>query len=417
MTWLTDRSRVMDGLQNCPTSRYFQYHSGPLGMGISPQGFSIPLWTGIMLHGMLESVLRLYKSAQDAVQGSPVALEAVDRSSLRIAINLAKQEAINEAGEAGFEGEEGSALDFVLTEQSNLAEGLVWGWIRACLPKFLQDYEIVALEQELPLDLRAEDLDIRLQTRPDLILRSRVTGKLLIADWKSLGSGKISDSYIQEYRESVQMAVGTLATEKHFGEPVESYSIFVFCKGGREVFESRGKRSETKRTYNHLLYAKFQPPQPPLHDGAFELKGFWVDKEPSWLQEWLRTSPEQSIMEAWVERMPLETLYELYAEIGPYPRQDYMAIDFLEVLKGEELRWDKLATLHQGKYPDSKLIPKSYDCHKFGRQCPYYDLCFKIGDTWKDPLGSGKFKLREPHHLDEQVEFERMKKDLDKAKD
>lgn len=415
MTWLTDRSRIMKGLQNCPTARYWEFHFGPLGMGISSKGFSLALWTGIALHEMLESVLTLYKLAQDAAGRATIAPEAVDRSQIRIAIAESLKASVEAAKLAGFDEE---ANEFVLMEQSNLAEGLVWGWLRACLPKFLQDYEIVALEKELPIDLTAApmtplQLDIRLQTRPDLVLRSRATGKLLIADWKSLGSGRISDGYVQEYRTSVQMAVGTLATEKHFGEPVESYSIFVFCKGGREVFESRGVRSATKRNYSHLLYAKFKPPSPPLDNGSFELKGYWVDKQPSWEQEWLRADSSQSIMEAWVEKLPLETLYEMYAEIGPYPRQDYMATDFLEVLKGEELRWAKLSSQHRGGYPDSALIPKSYDCHSYGRQCSFYDLCFKIGDAWKDPLGSGKFKLREPHHADEELAFERIKKELD----
>jgi hypothetical protein len=421
MPHLTDRSRIMSGLQDCPTKRYWEYHSGQYQMGIVSKGFSIDLWTGITMHGMLETVLRLYKSAQDAVNGAQIGVEAVDRATLRAEIQASLASSIAEARAHGFEDESNTNLEFILKEQSSLAEGLVWGWIRACLPKFLQDYEIIAIEQELPLDVVANEwgnhkrLDIRLQTRPDIVLRSRSTGKLVIADWKSKGASKISDSYVKEFIDSVQMAVGTLATEKHFGEKVESYSIFVMLKGSREVFESRGKVSSTKRNYSHLLYAKFACPQPPFSDGSFELKGYWVDKQCSFEQEWLRTDPNQSIMEAWVERLPIETLWELYAEIGPYPRQDFMALDFLEVLKGEEQKWDKINTELKGAYPDSKLVPKSYECHKYGKTCSFYNLCFKVGDAYKDPVGSGKFIYRTPHHTDEMIQAEKNGVPLDKA--
>lgn len=403
--WLVDRSRHTEGLQHCQMSRYLKYHSGPQGIGIVSKGFAIPLWTGSTTHLGLEYICKAHIGLD----------KPLSKAEIRPLINQALEESKAEALSKGFEDEPTEDQAYILEEQLALAEGLLWGFTRACLEKLLQDYEIVKVEEEMPLDL--EGTNIRLMTRPDMIVRNRVTGQLGLLDWKSHAGSSIGDSTINEYRNSPQMASGVMAAEKNLGEPVEFYTMYFLLKGSRDYFESRGRKSQTKCQYSHLIYAKFTPASPPLNDTLFENKGFWIDKQPAWKQEFSQAEEGASPMETYIYLLPMELLYEQFLEVGPYPKNEFMSRQFLKTLAGEEIRWQRNmaaisgwdstpgGTEQQREDFLSDLIPRSYQCHKYNHKCSFYKICFREGDAWKDPVGSGYYVNREPHHEEESLQI------------
>lgn len=343
------------------------------------RGLKLELWTGILVHELLGAVLGHCKK----VGSAPTRQET--RALFQPILEVRKQEALSQH----FEDEPSDAQAFILDEQLALAEGLAWGWVRACLDDFLARFQVVHTEQEMPLDL--EPTNIRLMTRPDMVLMEKATGNLLVGDFKTLGNKEVTERTIQSYVFNPQMQSGCRAAGRYTGEPVDGYLVFFLLKGSRGKFTNRGAESATQRQYSHLLYANITPEDPPVREFEFTLKGFWLEKQQVWTSE---LPGEGSSMERWVHLLPLETLYEMFAEVGPYPANSSTIDQFLRTLEGEELRWQKIvaqaANLSQKELEE--LVPMSYDCDR----CGYQKLCF-LGAK---PDGEG-FMPREPHHEEE----------------
>lgn len=394
---LTDRSRYTCGTQQCQHRRYFQYHFQPHNpgqpIGISPKRNSLALWTGTGGHKGLEIVYKLAKEA-----GRVPEREAV-REALKEPLK-----GLEEAARSGFQPEEDddgnfyTPGEFTLLEQLALIKGITWGYYRVILPKILEQYSIEAVEEEFPIDISTHDssgkpVTIRQQTRPDLVLRGKNDGRLSVHDFKS-SSYKITKSFVNEYRTSPQMSSSCLAVSKHYGEPVQSYTIHALLKGGRKAFSKKGFPATSPRQYSSFCYAKFRPANPPLQEASYDLTGYWYDKSPVWMD---------IEAEDWVYLLSEADLYEQFALVGPYDSSEFLGQQFLKSLEGEELAWkDKLAAVRAGGDID-KLISRSYKCFDFGSKCPYYDICMKISNDLDG------FTPRVPHHPEELERFNGVK--------
>ena len=88
---------------------------------------------------------------------------------------------------------------------------------------------------------------------------------------------------------------------------------------------------------------------------------------------------------------------------------------------GEEARWtETLATLHEvatelgPQYWTTprfqallnRLVPKSYECRKFGaeHQCEMHTICFRE-PGWDNPFEAEMYRLRAPHHAAERAQM------------
>jgi hypothetical protein len=228
---------------------------------------------------------------------------------------------------------------------------------------------------------------------------------------------------VDQFRDSVQMAVGTLGVERRLGVEVDHYYIHVLVKGGRGVFRNRGRESPGKRQYSHLCYAQVHSPNPPItQQTTWETKGLWIDKTPIWEAYFSQKPGDESNAEFWVDSISLEIKNESIAFIGPYTKQAHMIPQYLRSVEGEEKRWLarlwKLYDIEQKYGWKSKQfqdaldheVPRSYQCNDlYGERCPYYRLCFKE-PGWEDPIGTGEYAHRIPNHLAEKEQLERMLK-------
>lgn len=374
----------------------------------------MPLATGIYVHKALETILKMVQKNPSLWYPS-LTSTAVDVT--REATEASRIEYQAEATRRGFDGEQFEDQAFTIKEQSFLVEALVWGWVRAVLPSVLENFKIIEVETEHLLEMGP---GVQLMVRPDYVLERKRDGKLFFRDFKTAST----TPNIQEYASSPQMAIGTLAVEKAMGRPVEGYYIDVLLKGQwkGEYAAEMGDYSGPKRQQSLLCYAYKKEANPPLWDEDWQPKwkyrgedgknhtlGKLYTKTPIW---------ESKSAEQWTGELHMSLLWELFPTIGPFPRQDLLARQFKDAFYSHEAEWsDKLQTAFVAEeeygWTDertqstlSRLFPRSYNCYGYGSRCPFYDICFR-GAGWEDPVGSGKYGQREPHHqpeLDQMIE-------------
>lgn len=387
---LSDRTRYITGTQGCQFKRYLNFHHN--GRGIVPKGSSIDLWTGNAYHKCLEYIYLAAKLTQSMPS----------RIALRAAISAALRELRAQALASGSFLYEPN-FEWRLSEQLALAEGLAWGYCRAILPKILAEYTIEYAEQEMPLDYE----DVRLQTRPDLVLRSRNDQTLSVHDFK--GTQSISDAFVAEFITSPQMASCAMAAERYLGEPVRTYTIHALLKGSRKPFTKKGQPPTEKRQYSIFCYGRFKAGNPPLTEQGVELGGYWYDKQPTW-QMPIAREPQQSPLEAYVDLLPIEALWEEFALVGPYPVNKHLGMMFLKSLALEEYGWrnnlEQLEKLGSGTLAGEvqsaeDFFTRSFKCHDYGSKCSYFSICFEGAST-----ENGNFEPRTPHHEEERLELD-----------
>lgn len=372
--------------------RYLSYHSGPYGYGWVKKSNAIPLVTGTQVHAALEGILRLVQA------GAPV-----ENKTFRPVINKVVEDYKALVRDTGFEGLDSVESAIILNEQFTLVEGLAWGWIKVMLPIILKEFDIVSIEEE---EIFPATDRIHQMSRPDILLRRKADGKVGVHDYKTCSN--VTDAMIKEYQSSVQMMVGTIGAAQRLKEPINHYYIHAIQKGGRGEFN---KGSGFKQQYSHLCYAKVYPAAPPLQpDTTFINKGFWSEKTPLWEVSFPQKPADVSNMEFYVSQLAPTILNEMFTLIGPYEVLPHMIEQYMRSMPAEEERWiEKLDILY--KSPDlwgteefqtllDKTVPRSYACFKWNSKCSQWDICFRQ-PGWDDPVGTGKFAHRRPHHTPE----------------
>lgn len=306
-------------------------------------------------------------------------------------------------------------------EQECLVHGLAWGWYRLIYPQLVRELDILGIEHEEafivgctcsakcqsdPSTHKRNCQGVAHLSRPDLLLQEKKTGKVSIHDYKT--AKDVSKYFVDSFKTSVQMAAGTIAVETRLGIKVEEYYIHGLEKGGRGVFKNRsGRQTPEERQYSDLCYTKCVPFNPPIVGASyFTFDGFWLDKRPVWELIIPDAPIGISNIELLVYSLPESKLAEYVFLVGPYKRQDRLIEQYQEGMYNEEIRVKHdvvKARQHQKRHGFNseshqqlltRLIPRSYNCHAYGRECAHYKICF--GN--EDPLKSDRYKRRVPHH-------------------
>lgn len=434
----TDNSRQSDEAV-CPRKRYWHYHAVN-GYGIDRRAVNLPAATGIHIHEPADKVMQLL------VFGKTKKIDLANkttRGQIRLAIqqSLARYRAEVKAAEAFRDNSPlAEDVDFFLTEQCSLVEGFTWAWCRVMLPKIEAEFEVVCSETEESYvlgctcgkgekfgweDHAVECESVVQQSRPDIVMRRKFDGALGLHDLKT--HRYVGDSEILKYKSSVQMAVGTIGVERRLGEPVTHYYVHAFEKGARKKSytpETKGFDGR-KQQQSDFCYVGWTPPSPPTRrEDRFETDGQkakWYQRTPVWeLKLQGRKPAEMSNVEFLVDKLPIEALQKHLFLIGPYDRQGYLLKDHLTAIEHNERRWlqkqwDIYDEVQKGTSFETALamhVPATWECFKYGSEypCQFYDICHQNGVSASDPLKSGLYVLRVPHHP---AEMEQMKAVLD----
>lgn len=360
---LIDRTRTVQDWK-CPRSRYWGYEY--LGRGIVKSGTSLELFMGITVHDALAYL------ATDALAGVKTDIDKL----ASVAYAQMYEQLYPKDGVVLPE-----QVEFA-KEQATLVEGMLRGFYKHVWPKLLDQYKIVAIEQEMEYRLDPEGQFI-FMAKPDLIVETK-EGELVYIEYKTTSDKK--EKWIQSWETAVQLHSSILATEQTLGRRPAYVQIVGLYKG----YESYGKQGSP------FCYAYKKSGNPPFTQDqtAYEFKaGF--KRYPTWeLPGGTKT---------WIDAMPDNVLTDQFPLTAPiFVNEDLVESFFRQRYQREN---DILCGVQgMADNPDDDTIiddvfPQRFDqcAPGFGRPCQYKKLCHA---NVPDPLTDG-FELRQPHHARE----------------
>lgn len=416
----TDRSRYLKGLERCPRERYLEYHA--FGTGFRPKGQDIFLATGLAIHAGMEGLLK-------AVQGGVDVDRIAARGIIVPLIAQYKEQALATGLLGALPDDYKDQMSFVIEEQACLVEGLYWCFYRALLPWLLEEFEIVAIEQEEwkiagctcglgkgltgaadlgeIADHEAAGCDgVVIMSRPDFVAQRRRDQSLVIFDFKS--TGYTLDT--REHEHIVQMVFGSLGVERRLGRPCTSHYFIGLHKGKREA--DRGQT--VKRQKSALCYGYLRPSAGMLDPGDWRSSYEWEEggktrrvtkdyiRTPVWEAHFSEKAEGMSNVEHLVFSQPAEFAAGQCSYLGPSQRPEWMVAKILRQVAAHEREWvDRLRVVSGNLENLDEAVPCSWDCYPYGRACSYQDICFE-GPGWQAPLEhEGRWEKRVPHHTTE----------------
>jgi hypothetical protein len=459
--WLTDRSRIMDGRGFCQMARFLGYHFGPTGYGIQLKGTRLPLMTGIAGHEGLAPILEWCRNHDpEILQALSTPLEAneillpVPEQVIRDAVKGAQAKYYKAVEVRGFAYlADDQSVQYLVREQNYLIEGLIWAWCLEVLPELLRRSKILEVEHDdtyicdctcglgdgilaLADHEARECLGIGLMCRPDFISEQRITAELEYHEFKTTSVD--SPMFRDKWETMIQMFAATLDAERRLGRPVSYIYIHALIKGRREGEWSAesGSKDGMVRQQSVFCYGYRKPAMPPMEAeewrATYEYFDEFEGKKKRLGTKYKKTGiwelpgvPEgMSPAEFWVKWIPAEARKKNLLLLGPFNRQEMLVPEFMEEVKGDEGHWREICwqlyekgqalTAAHGEDHNTwadpefqsllhRLVHRSYECRRYGlnHRCAFEDMCMKR-EGWADPLGSGKYIPRRPHHKDEE---------------
>ena len=452
--WLTDRSRFERGTQFCPFARFQEYHAGPYGYGFSRKALSVPLATGIYVDRGLSSVCQWIIDARKSSGTQPThATYEVITWAAELAVEqyhavIAKRGVLTLAAD---DPDTLARLNLLVAEQSCLIEGLIWAWCLVRLPQILEAYELTDSQTEEMhvldctcgigsgigelADHEARDCTgIGLQSKPDCLARRRSDGTYAYIEFKTTSQAK--RAWAEGYERKQQLIIGILGAERRYGINISHVWVEGLVKGARKEDYPYGE-GKPKRQQSFLCYGYYRAPGGPGSVPEWHPEFNWYDTEglknspgkgkdaPRRISLWDAPPdafPDPSIsrmawwIQHWAVHAPMTVAKCLHA-IGPIPKRTDMIDSVVRSFIAEERLWqDRLWQVYDWSLANGKhwadpeyqafvetVIPRSYNCDPFGpdHPCSFQPLCFKQ-EGWQDPIASGLFVYRAPHHQSEE---------------
>ena len=432
--WLTDRSRYLEGLDRCMRSRFLNFHSGPSGYGIQKKAAAIPLAAGSYVHVGIQRVLEYCK--------------ATDQLPPDTTVRAAVEEAIGEYNRVvslrGMRGmDEGQRLEDLIREQQYLIAGLIWTFVLSTLPYIMDLCRILEVEREellvagctCGLGDRIGSLEdhegrgcegIGFQSKPDFITEYRLRPGVL-AYWELKTLGAVNEPWESQWETAMQFPAGAMGASARLERPIAEGYIVGLIKGRREgdtYNPDTRKREGELRQQSVLCYGYYKAGNPPLEledwqpqwnykdEGgkghtlgkAYQKRGIWGLKD---------AAGEVSVPEFWAKWLEPDVLAKSITLIGPIQINQVQQAEIVEEWVAEETKWKGIVwELYQvlsengfdwtsAPYQAAlrRLVPRSWSCRRYGKrhECQFTNLCFSH-EGWQDPIGSGIYVDRRPHH-------------------
>jgi hypothetical protein len=438
--WLTDRSRYKQGTSRCQRARYLGYHFGATGYGITARRESLPLVTGISAHQGLEAFARILLTDD----------RLPNLAETREVVQTITEEYIARVGARGYRGILGGReTDETVQEQCALLSGLLWVLRLKFLPWLHQTYKVMHVEEERlhflsctcgapPLDtdehIRRGCAGKAIMIRTDLLAQRR--GGASFAYFECKTTGWESSAWAEQWETDPQLALGTVDAREQWGADVTELYIVGLNKGRRQKDRYGDSDDERKKQQSPLCYGYRRPGNPPLAtddwlpsyewvDANGEVKrkskahrraGIWELADSDWptYKAYLSANPGLSPSEFWVRWLPESLTDKICFTLGPLNRQDQQLASLLRNIDGEEDRWQAaLWRLYEAQRTWAWASPEfqalldeciacSWACRPFGREheCEFVPICHRY-PGWDDPIGSGHYRPRLPHHAPE----------------
>lgn len=438
--WLVDRSRYETGLGYCPRARFLEYHFGPSGYGIRAKAASMPQMRGIYIHDGCAYLFQ-YLKLREALP-----LEATIRWAVGLS-TTAYEKVVDARGLRQLDA--GQTVDTIIQEQRSILTGMIWSLALEFLPWFHAEFRVVSVEEEevgvlgctcglgdligTVADHEARDCQgIGWMSRADVIAERRTTGTLVYVELKT--TGQTGEMFETQWETKIQFAAGILGAEARLGRPIDESMVVALIVGRRAASwdSESGSTSGPRIQQSVFCYGyKRSAPAPGMveewapswkyvdEQGRNRTLGKAFSKAPVWEMD-SRLTGGVDPAEYWVRWLDSRVRGQQIQIIGPLSRQVAVLNGFKAQVVSHEREWQgKVWTLyetalnlaHEGRvtfsHPEYQAaldenVPCSWQCRRYGltHECSFADLCHKR-EGWEDPLGSGKYQLRRPHHTPE----------------
>jgi hypothetical protein len=387
----TSRSQFLTGL-DCPQQRAWNFHYSADGLwngpGIQPTQRPSYFELGTLIHEALEAV----------AQGE-------DPQAVREQI----WEFQNRADYLDFGHGETNDPNILVREQATFVEAVMWLWFKVRLPVLMEEYELVQVEKGLEVQLgelscncgfglnpqpecdKCAGTGIRpliWQSKPDLLWRRRRDQALFVMDLKSSGSRDKPADIDHKFQHSTLFHAQMAAVEAEFGEPCIGFMYEGIYKGYQE--QKVHKDLGYKRQMSPLIYAYYTE-----DDGLSGMKlsaDNWRTGRPTLLCD-LPMSIKDYVYN--LEEAIQQKQFVIPPPLGIDPRK---VARWREQVPAEEARWLN---------PKAPFAQNDGHCFRYGikRHCQYLKACYSEA-VRADPLGSGDYVVREPHHEGERLALE-----------
>lgn len=249
------------------------------------------------------------------------------------------------------------------------------GWVVAfalyVLPSLLARYEVVSSENELILERGR----LWVANTSDLVLRDKLDGRLVVLDFKSVKI--LSASWFASWVTAIQLQILIRAVVEELGEPVKWAQIMGLTKG-------------------QVRSAKLRHPYVWAYSDGGDL---W---SPDWHSGWeLRPTFEYpGGVRAWVEKLGEEVGRSQFPLSQPVFSNERLLNRLLRRRLVREAEVEKVRARAQQSVSvrERYFEPRYKECRPaFGDACPFLLACHDA-DIGRDPIGSGVFVPRTPHH-------------------
>ena len=386
LIYLTDRSRIVTR-EECERKRFLNYDFDINGepVGVQRRTQSLPLLNGIETH---ETAARI------------LTCQPLDKI---IALMHERYRAqVKARGVSGHPDAEA-----LIREQTNLLEGMLRAFTRVWVPRILDEYDVVTIEQ--PLDwVLAPGLVQKL--RFDVVLRRKGDGQLVILDYKSMAY--VSDAWSRKLERSRQTSLYISAAQEHYGEKVEiAYLGMVKGIYGKDTAKS-SPFHEQKIQKSPYLYAyalmgdvgNVYQTEYTNKKGFRKIRTYDHMSMAKWI-DWLWDNERKTMQEAFTFNPPFSpTPRELERVKQLVIREELKYLEDIrqyKALRARAIEADDPVLLQQAQdFLDFVAAPmRDEACVMYGMEhtCQFYGVCHTEG-ALESVLEDGEFEPREAHH-------------------
>lgn len=368
---------------NCNRARFNQYnHSGG---GIQKNNLTLELFFGTVLHDALAGIASQH-SLMGEVDIDKIASEAAAFFKTTLTDYYTKGEG---------ELPQTSPNWLLVMEQSTLIEAMIRGFYKQHWPTLIAQYPVVVgYEKET---IYPHDFSGKLnkkgpfvyKAKPDLMLAEDQTSPLVYVEHKSTSTKK------QEWIESWNYAMQVHGSAKAIEFTLDREVLGTIINGMYKGSTMYGKFS------SDLVYCYVTKGNPPFNKQVI-LPGYkaGAKKTPVW--------ELQGGVKGYINGLSSELLSEQFPQTPLIFTNESMAEDFFRqrALREWGVRHAVSILENEAEEAPEKLrimdqhFPQSFSkCSpSFGRACDFLGLCHGPQSVKDDPVGSGKFALRDREH-------------------
>lgn len=256
------------------------------------------------------------------------------------------------------------------------------GWFIAWLlfmePAVRETYETITTEAEMVLDRDP----LWVSVTPDRIVRHRSSGHLEYWEYKTTISA--STKWMMSWVYKIQLHLGIAVVQEELEKPVKHAHVIGLMKGTEDY--NGNLRHPYVYAYHNTETQEWTHDYQKARSAAWTKRGVWF-------------YPDGLV--AWVKKLGSEVALAQFPMSPPVALNADMLNEWTFRRKMRLMRINR-APEHGGNLQEKMhwvtFEKKQNQCRPpFGDQCPYLQACWNA-EIGKDPIGSGIYVKRQPHH-------------------